>query len=163
MRVYTKNDIDATRNSFKNLRYRESFAELNKQKFSFFIIPRDRNPSLVNFALVLAGATKEDGYVIGVSSQVDVAYRPLWAYHELVEVVEPGPANKLRCVDALKKELDVASIVLQKEHFPKYIHTRKKFFEDLVKYSMDRIDQYGKETVKEFQESLDHLVSETAL
>ena len=159
MKVYTKEEVNKFRDTFANLNYRKHAVELGRKEFSFFDVPQDRNPALECFALVLAGK-KDDSYVIGVSSQVETAFRPLWAFHEYVEVVEPGADMKLKCVDALKQELGVARIVLESQiHFPKYISARTKFFENLVNYALGKPGMYDKETIREFRESLDHLVS----
>lgn len=159
MKVYKIEEVNKFRETFANLQYREHVdVELGGKKFSFFDVPQDRNPALEDFALVLAGKQGED-YVIGVSSHIETAFRPLWAFHEYVEVVEPGADRKIRCIDALKKELDVARIVLVKGDLQRYICARKKFFGHLVNYTLERLGAYDKETVREFNKSLEYLIS----
>jgi hypothetical protein len=158
MKVYTREEVNKFRDTFANLNYRKHTVELGRKEFSFFDVPQERNPALECFALVLAGK-KDDSYVIGVSSQVETAFRPLWAFHEYVEVVEPGVDNKLKCVDALKQELGVARIVLVESDLPRYLAARKKFFANLFDYALGSPQNYDKATIKEFRESLDHLIS----
>jgi hypothetical protein len=159
MPIYKPEQIQTTQESFKNLGYRQCDVVLDGRKFQFYEVPQDRNPALPCFAIVLAGM-KDEGYVIGVSDLVEEAFKPLWAFHEYVEVVEPGADKKIRCIDALKQELDVARIILAKEdQLPKYIRARKEFFENLVNYVMERPAHYNASVIPEFKESLEHLIS----
>ena len=98
--------------------------------------------------------------MIGVSDLVEEAFKPLWAFHEYVEVVEPGADNKIKCIDALKQELDVAKVILATaDQLPRYIKARKLFFENLINYVSERPAHYNASVVPEFKESLEHLIS----
>jgi hypothetical protein len=159
MPVYTQEVIQSTNESFRNLGYRNCKVELAGKKFDFFEVPQNRNPALPDFAIVLAGQ-KDENYVIGVSESVEEAFKPLWAFHEYVEVVEPGADKKLRCIDALKQELDVARVILATaDQLPKYIKARKAFFDNLISYVAERPAHYNQSVVPEFKESLEHLIS----
>jgi len=157
MPVYTKEAIRNAKESFHNLGYKNRETELAGRKFSFFEIPRERNPALPCFAVVLAGRKGED-YVIGVSNSVDEAFMPLWAFHEYVEVVEPGADNRIRCIEALRQEIDASRTILAPHRFPEYIRARKKFFENLISYVSAREGHYHQSALPEFRESLEHLV-----
>jgi hypothetical protein len=159
MRVYRLEEIKKFRDSFIDLKYREHDVKLGGKEFSFFDIPQDRNPAFECFALVMAGR-KGDDYVIGVSNHVETAFRPLWAFHEFIEAVEPGADRSTQCIDALKNELDVAGIVLETERdLPRYLTARKRFFGQLFDYALGHPGIYSKEKMHEFRQSLDYLVS----
>jgi hypothetical protein len=159
MPIYTQEIIQSTNESFRNLGYRICKVELAGKKFNFFEVPQNRNPALPNFAIVLAGSRGED-YVIGVSEAVEEAFKPLWAFHEYVEIVEPGADQKIKCVDALKQEIDASRVILASaDQFPRYIKARKQFFENLINYVAERPAHYNQSLIPEFKESLEHLVS----
>ncbi len=158
MPQYSREQVETTRESFRNLKYRNCEFELLGRRFNFFEVPQERNPSLPGFAFVLAGRKGED-YVIGVSNLVEEAFRPLWAFHEYVEVVEPGADNRIRCIDALRQEIDASRALLSSaDQFPRYIEARRVFFENLIKYVQERPNHYNSGMIAEFQESLEHLV-----
>ncbi len=158
MPVYSQERVRTAQESFRNLGYRNWRVELLGRSFNFFEVPQGRNPALPCFALVLAGRRGED-YVIGVSDLVDEIFRPLWAFHEYVETVEPGADNKIRCIDALKQEIDASRVMLASAgQFPRYVEARKQFFENIIKYVRGRLNHYNACVVPEFEESLEHLV-----
>ena len=152
MRVFSKEDIDATRSRFIRAGYAQIKVDIGGRGFRYFIIPEPEDFELPNFVMRLTGRP-EDGYVLGVSDHIDPRMRAYVAAHEYIEFVEIGPDVPDRCIKALQIELEL----VPKELLPDYVAMRADFFRRLVPYCESMPDLYSEDDVRQFRENRDTL------
>src|SRR3989338_2835214 len=127
MLKFTKEEIEGARSYFRNQGFQEVDVHLGNRKFSYFVVPQSQEPNLLNFVIRLSGELN-DGYVLGVSDNVDESHRQYAVAHEYIEFAELGIDTPNRCVRALEEELQL----FPEDIKPDYIRMRRDFFKDLI-------------------------------
>ena len=152
MRLFRKEEIDSTRNEFREKGYEEVSSDLEKRDFTYFILPRFLSNDLPDFVLRMTGEP-EDGYVFGISESVDPFWRVYPVAHEFIECIEIGINTPNGCVKALEEELLLVPAEMKKD----YISMRRQYFRNLASYAQDRSDEYTKFDVVQFQKNAEKL------
>jgi hypothetical protein len=151
MQKFSKEDIDGTRNYFRDQGFEEVQVELGSRKFSYFVMPQSLEPNLENFVYRATGE-KGAGYVFGISDNVREDFRQYAVAHEFIEFTEIGMDTPDRCVKALEEELKLVPEDIK----PEYIAMRRKFFKELIDYCGLR-PEYTQGDLEEFRNSLNRL------
>ncbi|NQU98441.1 hypothetical protein HQ533_03155 [Candidatus Woesearchaeota archaeon] len=149
MKSFSKDEIEGTRNFFRNKNFQEVDVSLGDRTFSYFVVPQSQEPNLVNFVVRLTGKP-EDGYVLGISDSVDSRYRQYAVVHEFIEFVEIGINTKDRCVKALDEELKLVPEDLK----PDYIRMRAEFFRNLIPFCSKQPEFYTNDDLNQFRKNL---------
>lgn len=150
MKKFKKQQIDGTRDYFRKKGYEEVPVTLGNRNFSYFILPQKLGPK--DFVFRCTGQSS-DGYVFGISDSVDAKYRPYSVAHEFIEFTEMGIETPDRCVKALEEELKL----VPKKIKSGYLKMREPFFRNLIKIASSQPEDYSKEDLKEFRQSLERL------
>jgi len=130
MKVFTKDEIEGVRTKLEAKEFKEVFVELEKLKFSYFVVPQSENPDLPDFVLRLTGANESDGELYGISDSVKEDFRPYAVAHEVYEFRVLGINTPDRCTKALEKELALIPETDKLE----YTTMRRDFFRNLIPY-----------------------------
>ncbi len=146
MHTFTKEDIDKARFYFRNQNFQEVDTTLGNRRFNYFVLPQSMEPKLLNFVMRMTGKL-EDGYVLGISDNVDSKYRAYAVAHEYIEFMEIGIDTPDRCVKALEEELKL----VPENILPEYVAMRAKFFRDLIAFCTAQPKYYTKEDLTQFQ------------
>ncbi len=89
MITFTREQIEGTRDYFRQEGYEEVHASLRNRTFSYFVVPQSAEPNLPDFVMRLTGEVLGD-YVLGISDSVAQKYRPYTVAHEFIEFCEIG-------------------------------------------------------------------------
>ncbi len=87
-----------------------------------------------------------------ISDEVPENYRKPMIFHELTEFETPS-SQKLRCIDALKAELETVDPIILDEY--------KEFRKDVFKHLLEYFNTYEPESrfIPEIKTSLEHLIN----
>ncbi|MFA5992811.1 MAG: hypothetical protein WC796_03840 [Candidatus Pacearchaeota archaeon] len=150
---YTREEIEGSRNwmrknCFPNVQVDLAEAGL---RFDYFVMPQNLCPQLPDFVYRCTGSP-EDGYVFGISETVPEIFRPFAVAHEFMEFGQIGLDVNGRCLQALEKEIELVPGDIR----PEYIKMRRRFFDNLVKWTRAQPD-YDQLDIVEFEGSLARL------
>lgn len=149
MKKFTKAVIEGQRTHFRNQRFQEVEVTLGDLTFSYFVIPQSQEPRLPNFVMRLTGEP-DDGYVIGVSGNIEERFRPYAVAHEFIEFIRIGIDTPNRCVRALEEELKLVPGDIKQD----YIRMRTGFFRELIPYCEGYPNLYSEEDLNQFRQNL---------
>ncbi len=149
MKKFSRQEIDGTRAYFRNRNYEELDADIGGLTFSYFVIPRGVEPGLPFFVCRLTGEPR-DGYVFGVSDQVEDDLRVYPVFHEAIEFFKIGYSKNGRCASALKRELEL----VPKNRLAHYVGMRRSFFSALAAHAVRHREAYTEDDILEFMRSL---------
>jgi hypothetical protein len=152
MKEYAKQEIDGARDYFRSQGFEEVEANLGDFKFSYFVMPQEMEPNLNNFVYRCTGKP-EDGYVFGISDNVQEEFRQYAVAHEFIEFMQIGLDQKDRCRKALEREIELVPEDIKSD----YLSMRKDFFRDLIDYCSAKPEQYTQTDLDEFRGSLSKL------
>ncbi|MEK6892656.1 MAG: hypothetical protein AABX07_00465 [Nanoarchaeota archaeon] len=149
MKKFTKAEIEGARNYFRKQEFQEAEATLGARRFSYFIIPHSIEPNLPNFVVRLTGEPS-DGYVLGISDEVNEKYRPYALVHEFIEFVETKADVQNKCRRALEEELKLVPEELKSD----YLKMRRDFFRALIPYCRKQPESYTANDLSQFEQNL---------
>jgi len=151
MKEFSKDEIDKYRDIFRNKGYAETEANIAGRNIKYFNLPPSLNSDLPNFVFRLTGQP-HDGYVIGVSEQMDERFRPYAALEEYIEFMELGISRPNRVVES---ETEVLKHV-PGEFKTDYVNMRLQFFRALLAEANEKPEQYlfSPSDEKEFRKNL---------
>lgn len=152
MNKFPKEQIDATRKDFRNQGFQEVEVNLGNRHFSYFVVPQSLQPKLPNFAMRLTG-NSQDGYVLGISDNVDPMHRQYAVAHEYIEFIEIGIDTPNKCITALDEELKLVPEDIK----PDYIRMRAEFFRDLVSYGSKKPESFTTDDLRQFRQNATRL------
>lgn len=152
MKKFTKDEIEKTRNYFRNQGFKKVDVSLGNRKFSYFVVPQSLEPNLPDFVIRLTGEPS-DGYVFGVSDSVKERHRQYVVAHEFIEFNEFGIDSQDRCTKALEEEL---RLVLTQDQ-PDYLRMRRDFFRNLIQYCLNQSELYTESDLNQFRQNLARL------
>jgi len=149
MKKFSKDEIEGTRNYFRNQGFTEITVTIGSRKFSYFIVPQSLEPNLPDFVIRLTGEPSE-GYVLGISDSVKESHRQYAVAHEFIEFNEIGINVPNRCTRALEEELKLVPQDEQRE----YALMRRDFFKNLVSYCSKQPEFYSESDLNQFRQNL---------
>ena len=152
MKKFTKEEIENGKRYFKSQEFPEVDVVLGDRSFSYFLIPQSQEPNLTNFVLRMTG-DPDDGYVLGISDNVDERFRQYAVAHEYIEFTEIGIDTPERCTRALEEELNLVPSEIKQD----YIKMRQDFFKDLISYCTKQPQFYTQNDLDQFQHNVDTL------
>lgn len=152
MKSFTREEIDSARTHFRRQGFHEVEATVGDREFRYFVVPQSLEPNLPNFAMRITGKSDE-GYVLGISDNVNPKHRPFAVVHEYIEFIEFGIDTPHRCISALEEELRL----LPEDIKPDYLPMRAEFFRSLALYCSRHPAHYTQDDVKQFKRNADRL------
>ncbi len=154
MKKFSRKEIDDMRNYFEEEGYEQRHSSIGKRDVSYFCLPQLLNPDLPNFVFRMTGEP-EDGYVIGVSSNIPDRFKPYFALEEYIEFMEKGIVTEGRVAEAEKEVISFVPDALKKS----YINMRLEFFRTLLGQSDKSPGKYlfSEDDVTEFRKNIEML------
>jgi len=153
MKSFSKAYIDSVREYFRGQDYSEIEVTLGERSFSYFVVPQEEEPDLLDFVVRITGNNPSDGHVFGISDHVKEHHRSYAVAHEFIEFTEIGVDVEGRCVRALEEELTL----VPKDIKPDYLRMRRDFFRGLIPYCEEQPENYNDQDIAEFRKTLAHL------
>jgi hypothetical protein len=157
MREFTRDEIDQWREVFKSRKYPNKKATLDSRVVDYFVIPASLFQGIPNGLFRMTGKPN-DGYVVGVSTEVPIEIQTHFAVSEHDEFMIFGLADQRR---TLHSERNMLRIIGESDIKPAYVSNKLKLYEYLLENARGNLDIWGftNEDFTGFVNAVDYLKS----
>lgn len=143
MKSFSKADIDTCRQTFQSARYPQRRFNLDGKTGDYFILPQgmfQMNGVPIPNGLFRMTGDKNDGYVIGVSTEVPTAIRPHFAFGEFNEFMVHGLEDPHRTVHS---EQDMLRILGDKPRLRQsYVDNKLLLYNHMLTHSKGNLSEW---------------------
>lgn len=155
MKEFSKKEIDEWRNIFRSRGYPSEVAEMNERLVDYFVLPKELFQGIPNGLFRMTGKP-EDGYVVGVSSEVPGIVKPYFAISEHDEFMVYGLGDKDR---TLHSEQNIVGELEGNLVRDTYIGNKIVLYDHMVEKSAGNLEKWGftQEDYDGFVRALDFL------